>query len=278
MRRKFESLLSIALASSLCLSLAGLTGCSENRDGQDLDPENRLPSLEQTVIKQSPDKYTWYTKNYVGMNLANVGYISLGGDLRDSYGAANIKMVPISTDGSYVDVSNAETLKEYVVIGQNLKPNEEIKLEFDLDESGEEYDNLVSCSSTDDIVLTVKKTDGSSNPQVDIPLAEIAQSPNAETRYIKDYIGRNLAAAGYISLAGDLRDTYGKGNIKLSPVADDGTYIDTSDIEALKQYRVVSQSIEPNTEVSFAFDSQYDNLVVSQSVQSIELKVTKVNR
>lgn len=266
-------------ACVLCLTLAGLAGCSNGQDGQKPDSVGNVQAPSgQTTIKQSPDKYTWYIKNYVGMNLANVGYVSLGGDLRDSYGAANIKIVPVSTDGTYVDVSNEEALQEYTVTGQNLKPNTEVKLEFSLDENGEEYDNLVSCSSIDDIVLTVKKAGDSDNPKIDTPLTEIAQSPNAETRYAKDYVGRNLAAVGYISLAGDLRDTYGKGNIKLSPIADDGAFIDTGDIEALKQYRVVSQSIEPNTEISFSFDPQYDNVVASQSVQSIELKVTKVSQ
>lgn len=275
MKKKLRTLLPIIVACALCLALAGLTGC-DGSSGSNSKSNKEQASSEQITINQSPDKYTWYVKNYVGMNLANAGYISLGEDLRDSYGAANIKLIPISVDGSYVDVSNEEALKDYVVIDQNLNPNTEIKLEFELDENGDEYENLVSCSSSDDLVLLVKKTTGPSNAQFDIPLTEISQSPDAELRYTKDYIGRNLAAAGYISMAGDLRDTYGKGSIKLSPVADDGSFIDTDDIESLKQYRVVSQSIEPNTKLSFTFDPEYDNIVRSQNVQTIELKVTKV--
>lgn len=278
MKMRSRMLALAAFACALCLALTGLAGCSGDQTEHGSDSGDGGSLSQQIAINQSPDKYTWYIKNYVGMNLANVGYVSLGGDLRDSYGAANIKVVPVSVDGSYVDASNAEALKEYVVISQNLKPNTEIKLEFDLDENGEEYDNLVSFSSSDDIVLLVRKVNDSGDTRIEIPLTEIAQSPNAEVRYVKDYVGRNLAAAGYISLAGDLRDVYGKGNIKLTPVADDGSFVDTGDIESLKLYRVVSQSLEPNAEVSFVFNPQYDSLVESQSVQSIELRVTKVDQ
>ena len=181
-------------------------------------------------------------------------------------------------DGSYVDVSSEEALEDYVVIGQNLEPNTEIRLAFELDENGEEYDNLVSSSSIDSIVLLVKRIGGSDTASFDIPLTEISPCPGPEVRYVQDYVGRNLAAAGYVSLGGDLRDAYGKGDVELVPVADDGSFIDTGDIEVMKQYRVVSQNVEPNTEISFSFDPEYGNLVESQSLQEIELRVTRIDQ
>lgn len=211
------------------------------------------------------------------MNLANTGYVSLAEDLRDSYGAANFKLVPVCVDGTYVDVSDPDALKEFSVIEQNIKPNTEITLVFDLDEEGEEYENLVSCSSIDEIVLLVKKVNGSEQKAFDIPMTEITSCPDAKTRYAKDYVGRNLALAGYISMAGDLRDYYGKGNVKLVPVSDDGSFVDVSDADSMSQYYVVSQSVQPNTKIAFSFDKEYDDLVTSQSVEHIELRVAKID-
>ena len=34
---------------------------------------------EEVEVKQSPDKYTWYIKDYVGKNVAAFGYTSMGG-------------------------------------------------------------------------------------------------------------------------------------------------------------------------------------------------------
>ena len=81
-------------------------------------------------------------------------------------------------------------------------------------------------------------------------------------------------------MAGDYRDYYGKGNVKLELVSDDGSYIDPSDIEMMSQYVVTGQSIEPNTEISMTFGTdsegkEYDSLVATQSVQSITLNVAK---
>ena len=271
MKRRMRLLSFVAATCILCMIFSGLVGCGVQQG------DRGSGAAGQVAIKQSPDKYTWYVKSYTGSNLANVGYISLAGDLRDTYGASNVKIVPVSVDGSYIDVSNEEALKEYAVISQNIKPNTEVKLEFDVDENGKESEYSVDSSSMDSIVLLVKKVGGSDKASFDIPLTEINACPGPEVRYVQDYVGRNLAAAGYISLAGDLRDTYGKGNIKLVPVADDGSFIDTKDIEVLKQYRVVSQNVEPNTEITFVFDPEHTTFAQSQSLQEIELKVTKVS-
>lgn len=276
MKRRTKLIPSVAAVCVLCATLACATGCAGQQEGQASAAGQSAP--QQVAINQSPDKYTWYVKSYTGSNLANVGYVSLGGDLRDAYGASNVKLVPVCVDGSYVDVSSKEALKDYVVIGQNLKPNTEIRLAFELDENGEEYDNLVSSSSIDAIVLLVKKAGGADEASFEISLTEIGTCPGPEVRHVQDYVGRNLAAAGYVSLGGDLRDAYGKGNVKLVPVADDGSFIDTGDIETLKQYRVVSQNVEPNAEISFSFDPEYGNLVESQSLQEIELRVTRIDQ
>lgn len=49
-----------------------------------------------TPEKPSPDKYTCYIRNYVGKNLASVGYQSLGGEYRDAYGAGSVRLDLVS--------------------------------------------------------------------------------------------------------------------------------------------------------------------------------------
>ena len=111
--------------------------------------------IGMTEIKPSTDKYTAYIKDYSGRNLLNCGYISLGNDLRDEYGAGNVAFVIIAEDGSYVEIDE-ETLKNYYVVGQSPSPNTEIKLEFEKDSNGNEY-NFTNWQSTEEIELYVKK-------------------------------------------------------------------------------------------------------------------------
>lgn len=111
--------------------------------------------LGLTEITVSPDKYTWYVRDYVGRNLASCGYLALAGDDRDAYGAGTVVFVINSDDGNYIDVSDKETLKKYVVTGQNVSPNTGIKMEVLKDGNGEEYSNLVGNQSVEEIELSV---------------------------------------------------------------------------------------------------------------------------
>ncbi|MCM1329044.1 MAG: hypothetical protein NC253_06330 [Ruminococcus sp.] len=240
------------------------------------DDDNNVTHI---VIKESPDKYTWYIKDYVGKNCATIGYTSLGGDRRDTYGSGNVKLVFIAEDHSYVDIEDEDFLKGYVVTGQNLEPNTEMKLTFEIDSNGEEYSSLVATQSYDEIVLSVKKV-GEKNSEPG-SLTKINAAPDKYTRYIADYTGRNLANCGYTSLGGERRDEYGSGNIKLNLISNDGSYIDVEDEEMLKQYYVTSQSIEPNTEIKFEFmkdddGNEYDFFMDSQSIEEIDLYVEPI--
>lgn len=107
-------------------------------------------------IKESPDKYTWYIKDYVGKNCALLGS-KWGKTLYDStgYGAGGMYLSIISTDGSYIDLEDEETLKKYYVTSQSVEPNTEIKLTFLKDSEGNEYDNLVDTQSIEEINLYV---------------------------------------------------------------------------------------------------------------------------
>ena len=282
MKKRVSVVASFALSAIMAMALASCSNTaidqSSSAQKEQLSEGPSAARQDAMEIKPSPDKYTWYVKNYKGMNAASVGYESMAGDRRDAYGDANVRIVFVSSDGTYLDPGNNEQLAEYVVTGQNLAPNTEIKLTYAKDPDGGEYSNLVDVANYNDIVLAVEKPGQSK--AIDVNLTPILPSPDKYVRYVKDYVGMNVASAGYISLAGDYRDYYGKGNVKLELVSDDGSYIDPSDIEMMSQYVVTGQSIEPNTEISMTFGTdsegkEYDSLVATQSVQSITLNVAK---
>lgn len=237
------------------------------------------PQYQNITIKESPDKYTWYVKNYVGRNCATIGYTSLGGSRLDRYGEGLLKLIFVSPDGTYVDYSSDDTLKDWVVTGQSLVPNTELKLVFEKDSDGNEYSSLVESQSYYEIVLSVKRINDNETKVKN--LTTINPSPNKYTLYISDYVGRNLASFGYTSLGGDRLDTYGEGLLRFVFVSTDGTYIDPNNEDALRNYVVVSQNIAPNTELKLTFEKdsdgvEYGSLVDTQNIEEIELYVTKL--
>ena len=268
--------LALAAAMSVTLVACGGAGASSGDQGATQQQEDQQPSSVE--IKQSPDKYTWYLKQYVGMNAASVGYESMDGFRRDAYGAGALKIVFVADDGTYIDPGNEEQLKNYVVTGQSLDPNTEIKYTFEVDSNGEEYDSLVNSQSIDEVVLAVNKVGEDSSGSA--KLTSINPSPDKYTHYVRDYVGRNLAECGYYSLSGNLTDAYGHGYIFLDIVADDGSYIDPEDTAQLAEYMVAEQSVAPNTEITFTYTTdsegnEYSNLVSQQSLKSMTLRVTK---
>lgn len=267
-----------AAVLSACILALALGACGGGAGSQTAEG-NPVPAQTQdvTAIKPSPDKYTWYVKSYAGMNAASVGYEAIDGFRHEAYGAGNLKIIYVAANGAYIDPCNEEQLKEYVVTGQNIEPNTEIKYTFEVDDKGEEYDNLVSFQTIDEIVLSVAKVgESSSAPE----LTPIQASPDKCTHYVRDYVGRNLAECGYYSLSGNLTDAYGAGYVFFDIVADDGSYIDPKDKAALAGYMVTAQSVEPNTPIELTYSTddegnEYSSLVDSQSIKSITLNVTK---
>ena len=233
---------------------------------------------DDVTVNESPDKYTWYVENYVGMNAADVGYTSLSGLRYDSYGAGVLQIEFVADDGSYIDVSDEEALSNYVVYAQSLPVNTEIKYTFLTNSDGEEYDNLIDTQNYERIVLAVCEVgeDGGS-----AELTQINASPDKYTWYIENYVGMNAANIGYTSISNTRYDSYGEGVVEVVYVADDGTYLDPEDEELLSQYVVYAQSLPANTELTLTFmtDSdgdEYDNLVSNQSYDEIVLAVHKV--
>lgn len=235
---------------------------------------------EEVEVKQSPDKYTWYIKDYVGKNVAAFGYTSMGGEKMDHYGEGYLKLILVNEDGSYIDINNKDELKKYVVTAQNLEPNTELKYTFEKDEEGEEGEeySLVAYQNIEEIVLAVKEVGSDSAAK---ELTEITVSPDQYTWYIRDYVGRNLAFCGYTPMGGEYRDAYGASTIVFVLMPDDGIYIEPDDEETIKQYVVTGQSVAPNSELKLQLmtdenGEEYGNLVQSQNIQEIELYLSPV--
>lgn len=241
-------------------------------------PKETVP-VDSVTIKQSLDKYTWYIRNYVGKNCASFGYTSLGGKRMDHYGAGYIELVLVTPDGAYIDIETDDDLKQYVVTAQNLAPNTELKYIFDKDSDGNEYDSLISWQSCEEIVLCVKKI--GTSEETTLGLTAINPSPDKYTWYIRDYTGRNLASCGYLAMSGKRMDHYGAGYIRFVIISDDGAYIDPQETELLKNYVITGQSVAPNTELTYVFETdsdgnEYDSLIHSQNIEEIELTVKPV--
>lgn len=233
-------------------------------------------------IKESTDKYTAYIKDYVSRNCASVGYLSLGGDRNDHVGKGYIHLAMVTETGEFPGLSD-EDLKNYYVVAQSLEPNTEVKYTYQKNSEGEEYDNLIEWQSVDEIVLKVKLV-GSTGTVTDKGMTAINPAPDKYTSYVKDYVGRNLAGCGYISMLGDFRDRYGAGNVKLVIIANDGSYIDLRDEnigEVLRQYVVTGQGVEPNTEIKYEYSKDSEgneyNFTSWQSRDEIELYVNRIS-
>lgn len=270
--------LGVMLLLSACgqaQSKNGEQNVEKNIQDNAVDIEKR----ETTEIKVSPDKYTWYIKDYVGRNAASFGYTSMGGDRMDTYGAGYLRIVFADMQGTYIDINDEEELKNYVVTNQNIVPNTEMKYVFEKDEEGQEYDALLEHQTYEEIVLAVNRVGESKKQEQE--MVEINPSPDKYTQYIRDYSGRNAAECGYVSLGGDFRDAYGAATVKLVLIPEDGSYIDFSDSEVIKEYKVTKQSVAPNTELNLEFTKdkngeEYSNLVNNQNINEIELYVVKV--
>ena len=292
MKKLFTVLLACLLAITYFTSALALEIDYSSLTDAELDELIREATAERSsrqathvpvAVNASPDKYTWYVQDYVGRNAAGFGYTSLGGDRLEQYGAGYLEFIFVTEDGMFIDIEDEALLQKYIVTGQNLAPNTEIKYVFRKDSSGKEYSNLLDFQSIRLIDLTVKRIDGTmAGDPVAFELIPINPSPDKYTTYIRNYVGKNVASFGYTSLGGDRRDEYGAGNIKFNFVADDGAYLDPEDTDILKQYVVTAQDVAPNSEMKLVFrkdskGNEYSNLIDSQTYQSITLYVHKLD-
>lgn len=273
--------LSLLLAITMLLSLAACgAGQQKGTDAAD-SKDSSIPSapFSDVTVKTSPDKYTWYVKNYVGKNLASVGYTSLGGDRMDSYGAGYIQLILLTPNGEYVDIDSEDDLKNWRVVGQSPAANTEIKYTFMVDDEGNEYDSLLDFQNIEEIVLALAPVRGEAAAP---PLTDINAAADRYTLYVRDYTGRNLTQCGYTSLGGDRMDQYGNAYVRLSLITENGDYVDIENDDELKKWYVTEQNILPNAELKLTYQldaegNEYENLIAHQNIEEIELFIMPVN-
>lgn len=251
---------------------------NQNEIAQNTQSETGELTERSEPIKQSTDKNLSYIKNYTGKNLATIGYVSLGGDFRDKYGATTVELIPVTADGSYIDFESEDVLKQYKVANQSVKPNTELRMDFKKDDQGAET-GTVSYQNIEEILLHVTETSGKYEK---IEFTPITISPDKYTWYISDYTGRNLASSGYNSLGGDFRSKYGDGSLKIVIITDDGSFVDTENEDELRNYIVTGQNIAPNTELKYTFatgpDGEERTFPDTQTVNEIELTVRSLDK
>ena len=114
---------------------------------------------DSTLIQIAPDKYAAYVRDYVGRNLSDCGYVSLGGSIVDSYSAGYVTFSLIPDDGAAIDLDDANSIARYKVTGQDVAPNSAITFEFLKDSDGNEYSNLVDHQSIQTISLYLTPVD-----------------------------------------------------------------------------------------------------------------------
>lgn len=106
------------------------------------------------------DRHCYFVRDYIGRNAASFGKY-YGDDRVDEYGAGKLRLTFTSEDGSYVDSSREESLKSYIIVSQDIEANSELKIEYEIDSEGKEYDTLIQNQNYEEINLIVKKLDGS---------------------------------------------------------------------------------------------------------------------
>lgn len=292
MKKLFAVLLACMLAVTCFTTALALDIDYTSLTDAELDELIREASSErssrQTVhvpiaVNASPDKYTWYVQDYVGRNAAGFGYTSLGGDRLEKYGAGYLEFIFVTEDGVYLDIDDESLLQKYIVTGQNLAPNTEMKYIFQTDSKGNEYSSLIDFQSVRMIDLTVRRLDGTlAGDPIAFELIPITPSPDKYTHYIRNYVGKNVASFGYTSLGGDRRDKYGDSTVRFNFVADDGAYLDPNNEDILKQYVVTAQDVVPNSEMRLTYQkdskgNEYSSLIESQTYQGITLYVHKLD-
>lgn len=83
----------------------------------------------------------------------------MGKNRIDEYGKGELRLSFVAEDGSYIDASDINVLKNYIVISQDISPNTELQLEYETNSRGKEYDNLIRSQNFEETTLTVRKLD-----------------------------------------------------------------------------------------------------------------------
>jgi hypothetical protein len=97
--------------------------------------------------KPSPDKYTWFIKDYVGRNASDSCSYRLNEECMEDYGDSTLTIKFVTADGSKVSKDN---VSNYIVTDQSVDPDTQLTLVY---EEGYDY---VKSQNIEEIVLNVK--------------------------------------------------------------------------------------------------------------------------
>lgn len=229
-------------------------------------------------IKESPDKYTWYMKDYYGKNLVTIGELDYTDTLRERYGQGEIHFALFTPHGEYVNVNDENSLKQWWVVGQSIAPNTPIKYLFESNDDGTDSDYYVVSQNIEEVILALAPV----GEKVEVPsFTQITPSPDRYTSYIYDYVGRNLTQCGYQDYNG-LSQKYGMAKVRLIVNGENGVYVDVQDEEDMKNFVVTRQSVAPNTELKKEYEikedgSESQHYIKDTSIEEIELYVTRLD-
>lgn len=242
--------------------------------GNSLSSSTVSPTItEEAQTDEDEGIYSYEIRNYVGKNLASIGKVS-GNYLIDEYGSADVKIVIVTESGMIVPGTDTELKKQYTVVAQNITAGSEITVVHLRDSKGRPFSSLVDYQSQDEIVLYVVPVGENSYSPI---ITTILPTLDRHTYHIRDYVGRNAASFGKYS--GQNRvDEYGKADLKIVFSSEDGSFVDSTDINVLKNYIVIEQDIKPNTELKLVYETnsrgeEFDSLIRSQNYEEINLTV-----
>ena len=160
---KLRHFAAVALAGVLAL---GLGACGGQGSSTQASPEQTQPKTMEVdeaqkaiKVREDLDKYTRYLRNYVGMNLANVGKESTNssGHIYADFGPGTISFDVQTDDGEFVDVSSMEVRKGYYVVSQDPAPDTEVKFTYEVGSDGKE---VYKTKTVNNVKLHVAKVPG----------------------------------------------------------------------------------------------------------------------
>lgn len=112
---------------------------------------------ESTTTTPSPiqvdaDKHTGTVPNFVGQNLAQVGFWNEN-SLAVPVGHGGLHLRVVSSDGALVTEENAAS---YKVVSQDPAGGTTYKITYFLDDDGKEYDALVDSQGIEEVIVNVE--------------------------------------------------------------------------------------------------------------------------
>lgn len=227
------------------------------------------------TVKVSDDAHITYMKDYVGMNLANAAYWAPAGMMRIQYIAsnmmANIEVLASTPDGKPIE---EDDMKNYYIVAQSIEPNSVISTSYSLDD-GEETKKVghMTPSAIRFNVLPV----GTEPTDEDLEITKINVSEDTNVEYIRDYRGLNLGMIGEsYGFDNGIREDYSGATVIVIPNSSDGSYIDLSDEENLKNYVVIGQDVAPNSKMSVTYDED-NKRADDQTLSMIYVSVVNVD-